>query len=221
MKSTTTDREVREKAMVRGLDSLDDLELLSLLIAPDKGRSAIEVAERILETSGSLATLAATPLAELRRMEGLGMERALHLRAAAELGRRILVAEGQQTTTIQNRNDVVALFAPLIGSLDHEEMWVLYLTSSNSIIERRRISIGGSSALTTDFKLILRHALNLVASSIIVVHNHPSGCSEPSEEDRRFTARLKEAAALLDVQLLDHIIISRNSSFSFRSSDLL
>ena len=150
------------------------------------------------------------------------MERAARLSAAFELGRRVLAAEGQEQIFVKDKNDVVSLFAPMLSTLNHEEMWVLYLSSSNRIIERRRLSVGGASLLVADCKIILRHALNLVASSLIVVHNHPSGAAEPSGEDEAFTARLKEAAGLFDIALLDHIIIARGSgAYSFRGAGKL
>jgi DNA repair protein RadC len=100
-------------------------------------------------------------------------------------------------------------------------MWVLYLSSSNRILERRRISVGGLASLTTDCRLIIRHGLNLVAASIIVVHNHPSGVAKPSGEDEVFTSRLKEAAALFDIALLDHVIVAGGGSYSFRADGKL
>lgn len=216
------DREVRDKLVARGVEALTDAELVSLVLPATKGEESIAVAERLLASAGSLATLAHSTLPELRQMEGLGIERASRLVAAMELGRRVLVAEGDEQTVIRDRNDVVGLFAPLLSSLTHEEMWILYLSSSNRIIERRRLSVGGSSMLIADHKLIVRHALNLVASSLIIVHNHPSGAAEPSGEDENFTSRLKEAAGLFDIALLDHIIIARGGgSYSFRSAGKL
>ena len=213
------DKEVRDRLVARGAEALSDAELVSLVLPATKGEENIAIAERLLTSAGSLTALAHSSLPELRQMEGLGIERASRLAAAMELGRRVLVGEGDEQTTIHDRNDVVALFAPLLSGLAHEEMWVLYLSSSNRIIERRRLSVGGSSSVVADCKLIIRHALNLVASSLIVVHNHPSGTAEPSGEDANLTARLKEAAALFDISLLDHIIIARGGgSYSFRSA---
>lgn len=221
MKSIS-DRDVRERAIARGPESLTDSELLSLVLPAVKGQESVEVAGRLLEEAGSLSALSRSSLASLRQMQGLGIERATRLSAAFELSRRILVEEGSEQTTITTHEDVVSLFAPLIAHLDHEEMWILYLSSSNRIIERRRISVGGSSALLTDSKIILRHALNLVASSLIIVHNHPSGAARPSEEDLRFTERIRQAAALFDINLLDHIIIARGGGhYSFRAGGTL
>ena len=220
--SLVNDKMVREKFVAQGAEALTDAELLSLLIAGKGGEESVATAERLLAEMGSLGAIAHLTAKELRQMESLGMERATKIVAAAELGRRVLVAESGEQMTIRDRNDVVSLFAPLISTLNQEELWVLYLSTSNRIIERRRISVGGTSSVITDCKLIVRHALTLVASSIIVVHNHPSGAAEPSLEDERFTTRLREAAALFDIQLLDHIIIARGGgSYSFRSAGKL
>lgn len=218
MKSTT-DREVRERLISRGAEALTDAELLSLVIPSRRGEECIAVAERLLEGAGSLASLAGAPLSQVRQMESLGVDGAARVVAALELGRRAMVAEGLDGATIHDYKDVVALFGPLLGGLAHEEMWVLYLSSSNRILERRRISVGGLSALTTDCRLIIRHALTLVAASIIVVHNHPSGTALPSEQDEAFTERLRQAAELFEISLLDHIIVAKGGgAYSFRAN---
>lgn len=216
-----TDKEVRERLVARGVESLTDAELLSLVISPKGGEESIVVAERLVESAGSLVSIAHASLGELRQMESLGVERASRVVAAMELGRRALVAEGEEMASIRDYSDIVSLFTPLLGSLNHEEMWVLYLSSSNRILERRRISVGGLSSLTTDCRLIIRHALTLVAASIIVVHNHPSGVATPSHQDEEFTRRLREAAELFEIALLDHIIIARGGSYSFRAHHTL
>lgn len=212
-----TDKQVRERAVSRGVEALTDVELLSLLLPVAGGEESIHVAQRLLDSAGSLAALTHKPLRELRQAEGLGIDRAIRLAAAAEVGRRALLYENEEKKSITSCDDVVEMFSPLLATKDHEEMWVLYLSSSNRIIEKRQIALGGNSQLIADCKLILRRALNLVASGLIVVHNHPSGTAAPSHEDEIFTQKLKSAAELLDVRLLDHIIIARGGGvYSFR-----
>ena len=116
---------------------------------------------------------------------------------------------------VKDKNDVVALF-PALADLGHEEMWVIYLTSSNRVIEKRKVAQGGVSALVADHKLITKRALELLAQSVILVHNHPSGSASPSAEDEAVTSRIAEAMKLFDIKLLDHIIISREGDYSFR-----
>ena len=217
------DKDVRQRAMARGVGELSDVELLSLVVSPAKrGEEAVEVAERVVaEVDGSLVALAHRSPAELRKVGDLGLEGATKVAAAFELGRRAVVAEGQESVVIKDAADVVKLLAPVVGGLDHEELWVLYLASSNRVVERRRVAVGGSRALVADPKLILKRAVELVSASIILVHNHPSGVAEPSVEDCSLTDRLRSAAALFDIALLDHIIICKGGFYSFRAGGKL
>lgn len=206
---------------MRGAASLTTAELLSLIIGPDSAEeSAIVAAERLLDYyDGSLSTLLRTELTELRTSAGLGIKRASLLASALELGRRA-AAEQVAPVIIQDKNDVVALF-PRLMDLSHEEMWVVYLTSSNRVLEKRRVAQGGVSALVADHKLITKRALELLAQGVIIVHNHPSGSAHPSPEDEAVTARISEAMKLFDIKLLDHIIISREGDYSFRQNGKL
>lgn len=206
---------------MRGAASLTTAELLSLIIGPDSAeKSAIVAAERLLDYyDGSLSTLLRTELTELRTSAGLGIKRASLLASALELGRRA-AAEQVAPVIIQDKNDVVALF-PRLMDLTHEEMWVVYLTSSNRVLEKRRVAQGGVSALVADHKLITKRALELLAQGVIIVHNHPSGSAQPSPEDEAVTARIAEAMKLFDIKLLDHIIISREGDYSFRQNGRL
>ena len=218
------DKDVRQRALARGVGQMTDTELLSLVISPAKrGAEAMDVAERVVAQigTGGLLEMAHKSPAELRLMGDLGLEGAAKVAAAFELGRRAVVAEGQESVVIKDAADVVGIFAPLMRGLDHEELWVLYLASSNRVIERRRVAVGGSRALLADSKLIVKRALELVASSIILVHNHPSGAAEPSAEDCSLTERLRSAAELFDIALLDHIIIAVGGSYSFRAGGKL
>ena len=206
---------------MRGAASLTTAELLSLIIGPDSAEeSAIVAAERLLDYyDGSLSTLLRTELTELRTSAGLGIKRASLLASALELGRRA-AAEQVAPVIIQDKNDVVALF-PRLMDLSHEEMWVVYLTSSNRVLEKRRVAQGGVSALVADHKLITKRALELLAQGVIIVHNHPSGSAHPSPEDEAVTTRIAEAMKMFDIKLLDHIIISREGDYSFRQNGKL
>ena len=215
-----SDKQVRQRLMARGVEELSDAELVSIVIGAPRGGEAIDVAEQVL-SEGAVGELAHRSPAELRRTAGLGIEGAARLSAAFELGRRAAVAESEEQKVIRDYGDIVTLFTPLLGGLSHEEMWVLYLSSSNRIIERRKVSVGGSTSLIADCKLIIKRALEQVAQSIIVVHNHPSGNPQPSEQDKEFTARLRGCAELFDIALLDHVVVSKGGSLSFRSEGLL
>lgn len=218
----TDDKQVRQRLVARGTSELSDTELISLVIPTPKVGEAIDVARQVYDHSGqSVTRLSHLSVGELRQAGGLGVDGAARLAAAFELGRRAAVAEHEEQSIIRGSDDIVALFTPLLAGLDHEEMWVLFLSSSNRIIERRKVSVGGSTSLVADCKLIIKRAIEQVAQSIIVVHNHPSGNPAESEQDKQFTERLRACAELFDIALLDHIIVSKGGSMSFRSKGLL
>ena len=208
-------QDIHEKISLRGIEALSDEELLSVLLG-DKA-----LAEELLRESGSLAGLATMPSSRLRMVGGLGNKRTEQVQSAVEIGRRVASANRAIEDTISSSEDVVSAMRPLLKELKHEECWAIYLTNSNRIIERCRISQGGVQATVVDQRLIVKRALELLSTRIILVHNHPSGSATPSGADFEITRRVKEATSLFDIQLLDHIIISANESFSFKSSGKL
>jgi DNA repair protein RadC len=208
-------QEIHEKISLRGIEALSDEELLLVLL----GDRAL--AEELLRECGSLAGIAAMPSSRLRMIGGLGNKRTEQIQSAIEIGRRIASANRAIEDTISSSDDVVAAMRPLLKELKHEECWAIYLTNSNRIIERCRISQGGVQATVVDQRLIVKRALELLSTRIILVHNHPSGSATPSGADFEITKRIKEATQLFDIQLLDHIIISASESYSFKSSGKL
>jgi len=213
---------ITNKIITRGIGSLTDAELLSLLL--DDGNQsvpAVTLAERVLRECGSTANLGKTEIARLRMIEGVGLRRAQRVAAAAELGRRFMTAEADTISTITTSKDVAHIFRPVFDRLKHEECWVLYLTNSNKIIERQRLSQGGVQGTVVDRRLIAKRALELLSTQIIMVHNHPSGEAEPSTQDKELTHNVAEALALFDIRLLDHIIIAGKNEFSFRQAGLV
>ena len=147
-------------------------------------------------------------LPRLRMIEGVLLIRAEKIAASAELGGLLAAAEAQNVDSIATSDDIVRIFRPIVEGLSHEECWVLFLTNSNRIIERQRISQGGVQATIVDNRLIVKRALELLSTQIVLVHNHPSGAAEPSDADIALTRKVREAAALFDIRLLDHIIIA-------------
>lgn len=218
-----TDKEIREKLISRGVKSLDDCELMSIIIGDaGAGHSAVETASRILsDKDGSLLELSNTDMTRLRMSEGIGIKRAAVLSAVFEFSERLRREEASIPTSIRNKEDVVAIFNPTIGKLKHEEMWALYLTSANGVIEKARVSQGGTTSIIVDYKLVVKRAVETLASSIIIVHNHPSGIPAPSPEDVAITTRIAQAAGLFDIDLVDHIIITNGASYSFRQNGLI
>ncbi len=207
---------------LKGASALRDAELLALLME-DGAEGSIERAEALLEAcGGSLAMVGRTELARLRMTAGVGLKRAARLAAAAELGRRVMAREGEDSIpTLSSSEEVVRLFRPLLQELKHEECWVAYLTNSNRLIERTRVSQGGVQGTVVDHRLVVKRALELLAPQLILVHNHPSGTAQPSEADKLLTRRIAEAAALFDIRVVDHLILSDTGSFSFRAEGLI
>lgn len=217
-KTPLTDTQVREKLVHQGASALDDAELLSILLGRGEGAlSALELAERVLQQAGgSLLALGQTDLKTLRMHENLGIRRAVNVLTALELGRRYREQESGLRNSISGDRDVIDIFQPQLAGLDYEEFWVVYLNSSNRILEKVRISQGGVSGTVVDFKLIVKRALERLASAIVLVHNHPSGNPAPSESDLTLTRRLTQAAALFDIRVLDHVIVTAGRCHSFR-----
>lgn len=209
-------KDVRDKIALRGVGALTDAELLALVIddAP--------LATRLLEQAGSLAALSRMDVSRLRMAEGLGLARAEKVAAAAELGRRFARAESQRVESVLSSEDAIRILRPHFEGLAREECRVLFLTSSNRVVECMLLSAGGVQATVVDHRLIVKRALELLATQIIVAHNHPSGSASPSEPDCALTRRIKESAALFDIVLLDHIIIaSSGETFSFKGAGML
>lgn len=215
-------KNLHDKLKSRGVASLKDEELLALLLELSvDSHDHKALANKLISSCGSLSQLTQTELPKLRMLEGIGLRGAESLLLASELGRRVASESGVGVDSINTDSDVERLMRPLMGSMQHEECWAIYLTSSNRIIEHQRISQGGVQATVVDHRLIIKRALELLATQIILVHNHPSGLAEPSSADKTLTQKVQDAAQLFDIRLLDHIIISRESSYSFRRHNLL
>ena len=216
-------KNITDTLLSRGAESLTDEQLLAVIVAEDTSdeRAKTLAAELMASSDGSLQRLVDGDTMRLRMVAGLGLRRALRLKAAAELGRRVARAEAMAHDSITSDADVVRIMEPLLGTLQHEECWALYLASSGKVIERQRISQGGVQATVVDSKIVLKRAIELLAVQIVLVHNHPSGSSEPSRQDIELTERIAEGARLLDMRLLDHVIIARGAHYSFRGHNLI
>ena len=162
-------KNIHDKMAARGADALDDAELLTLLT--EDGQTARALLEAY---DGSPARIAGESEARLRMVGGLGLKRARMLLAAAEFGRRVAADQAAEADFVATSDDVVRLFRPLLERLTHEECWVVYLTASNRIIERQRVSQGGVTGTVVDHRLIVKRALELLATQLILIHNHPS-----------------------------------------------
>ena len=216
-------KNITDKLQSRGAQSLSDEELVAVVVAESltDDRAVTMAAEVLKESGGSLIRFAEVDVQRLRMVSGMGRLRALRLVAAAELGRRVAAAEASVQDMVQSDGDVVRIMEPLLGLLQHEECWALYLASSGKVLDRVRISQGGVQATVVDCKMVIRRALELLATQIVLVHNHPSGSAEPSEQDRALTRRVADAAELFEIRLLDHVIIARGAHYSFRANGIV
>lgn len=213
----------RERLLRHGAGSLTEAELLAILIGSGlPGENAVELARKVLNEAGNdLAQLARLSPEHLRRLKGIGEARAIQIVAAVELGRRRQVRENQTTKSVGSSRDVFGIFYPIMRDLQHEEFWVVLLNRANRILGKYMISRGGVSGTIADPKVIFNRALLSQASAMILVHNHPSGNTEPSQADRDITRKLRNAGDLLDLPVLDHLIVAEDGYFSFADEGIL
>lgn len=213
----------REKLLAKGIKSLSDAELLAILIRTgQKNESAVDIARKILSlVRNNLNELGKLSVKDMEKVKGIGEAKAITMIAALELGRRRKLSEIQQKQKISGSRDAFEYVQSYVEDLSHEEFWVLYLNRSNRIIDQVKISQGGVSGTVIDVRIILKHAIEKLASSIIISHNHPSGNLEPSTADIQITKKIKQAADFHDIQVLDHIIIGDQQYFSFADERIL
>ena len=210
----------RIKLKESGLTSVTDAELLSLFFRKDN-EFPIDKAQNLLEhVKHNLHTLARMSFADIE-LAGVSESSALYVGAALELGRRRNFQEAMENQQIRGSNDAANYIRPLIGDLHHEEFWVMYLNRRNSIIFSNKLSQGGMTGTVIDVRLVLKSALEKYATSMIFAHNHPSGNLDPSDADKKITRQLKEAAAIMEIPVIDHIIVTQSGYFSFADEGLL
>jgi DNA repair protein RadC len=213
----------REKMISRGISSLTDAELIAILISSgNSNESAVDLSRRIMESNHhNLHELSKLNCDELKRFRGIGPAKAITLIAAMELGRRRNQSEALEKDQIKGSKDAANYLRPVIGDLSHEEFWVIFLNRQNKVIEKQKLSQGGMTGTVIDVRLVLKLALEKHATSLIFCHNHPSGNLEPSDADKKITKQLKEAAAVMEIPVMDHLIITQSGFFSFADEGLL
>ena len=224
IRALNDDEKPREKALRGGMDSLSDVELLALLLGSGvPGKSVLDLSREILQDCDNrLRVLARMSIAELKKKyKGVGDAKATLLVAAMAFGSRVQTSLDCQDPQMTCSRDVHTYMRSRLERLNYEEFWVLHLNRANRVVYADRVSKGGLSSTSVDIKLIAKTAIDHLSSAIILVHNHPSGTAEPSTQDKVLTERIARAAALFDIRLLDHIIISCEGDFSFRRAGLL
>jgi DNA repair protein RadC len=182
----------------------------------------VALSKRILkEVNGNINELAKLSVKKLTVFKGIGDAKAISIITALELGKRRQLEAALEKPKIASSKDVANLMQPILGDLEHEEFWVLFLNNSNKVVAKSQISKGGLTATIVDIRLVFKSALELASVGIIVCHNHPSGKLQPSGADKQLTQKIKEAGTILDIKLLDHLIITEKAYFSFADENLL
>lgn len=207
----------REKMLNKGKQALTDAELIAILMGSgNRSESAVELAQRILrEHKNNLIEISKLSIHDLMKFRGIGQAKAISIVAALELGYRRLKSEVIEKKAITTSKNAFDYMNCIIGDSQHEEFWILLLDRANQIIGEKNISKGGLSATVVDPKKIFSIALENKASNIILCHNHPSGNLKPSQQDNSITEKIVNAGKLLEINILDHIIIGKNSYFSY------
>ncbi|MBR3302899.1 MAG: DNA repair protein RadC [Bacteroidales bacterium] len=220
IKDWSAEERPREKFIAKGAQSMSNAELLAILIGSGNRKfNAVELARSLLqEAGGRLGGLGKFEFEELLSFSGIGRSKALIIMALFELARRYQAEIAPTLAAIYSSENAAKVISPFVKDLAHEECWVMYLNRANRLINKEKVSSGGVHSTVFDVKIILKRAMANLASSIIVVHNHPSGTLRPGAQDIAQTKRLKEAAKMCDISLLDHIIIAGESYYSFADS---
>ncbi len=213
----------REKLLSNGSRSLSDAELIAILIGSGNlNETAVELSRRILTSANNnLNELGRKSIESFKTFKGIGEAKAITIVAAMELGRRRKDAEVFDKNKITGSKDAADYFQPLLGDLNHEEFWIMLLDRGNKIIDSFMISQGGISGTVIDVRIIMKPAIEKLASAIILCHNHPSGTMQASDADLKITRKISDAAKLMDISVLDHIIIGQNRYLSFADEGIL
>ena len=217
IKNWSQDDQPREKLLYKGQAALSDAELVAILIGSgNRDESAVDLTKRILASvDNNLKALGKLSIKQLMTFKGIGEAKAITIAAAMELGRRRRGEEAVKQNKITSSASVFEVMQPILGELPHEEFWIIYLNNSNAVLQKEQLSKGGITGTLVDVRLTLKRALELGATALILVHNHPSGTLKPSVADKQITQKLKTAAASLDIKVLDHVIVTERAYFSF------
>ena len=200
----------REKLMKMGARSLSTTELIAILLRTGSvGINVVDLSKQLLHNAqGSLQQLSQTPFNALQQYKGMGEAKAVTLCAALELGHRLSVERSTlKKTAIASSADIYVEFAPILGNLDHEEFWALFLNNKLEVISLSMVSQGGLSETMVDVRILFRNALAAGATALAVAHNHPTGNIKPSVPDNKLTQSISRAAKILGIRFVDHLII--------------
>ena len=221
IKELASDDRPRERLEKFGAEVLTNAELIAILIRVGvKGENAIEVSERILRTFGGLKGIQQASFDEMKDQHGLGFAKATTIKAAIELGRRLVLYSPEEAPAIRSPKDVADLLMYEMSALQHESLRVILLDTKNKVKKIVNLYKGTLDSSSVRVSEVFRDAIVRNASALILVHNHPSGDPTPSVEDVTLTKAVIEAGKLLNIEVHDHIIIGMNRYFSMKQKDL-
>jgi DNA repair protein RadC len=223
IKSWAEDDRPREKLMLKGKTALSDAELIAILIGSgSRNESAVDLSKRILSSiDNNLNKLGKLSVSDLQKFKGIGDAKAISIITALELGRRRRIEDALELPEIKSSKAIFNMMQPLIGELQHEEFWIVYLNNSNKVLHKEQLSKGGLTGTLVDVRMVFKKGIELFSTAIILCHNHPSGKLQPSQADKSITSKLKLAGETLDIKVLDHLIITENAYFSFADENLI
>ena len=223
IKTWNEDDRPREKLLLKGRAALSTAELIAILIASgSKNESAVSLSKRILASvQNNLNELGKLSTHELMTFKGIGQAKAISIIAALELGKRRTLEDFIDKQHITSSSTAFNLLQPILGGLPHEEFWIIYLNNANGVLQTSQLSKGGITGTVVDSRLVFKQALQLGAVALILAHNHPSGTLKPSAADISLTKKLKLAAESLDIKVLDHLIVTEKTYFSFADEQML
>ena len=213
----------RERLTQEGVEALSNQELLAILLRTGTRQASVfEIAQKVLNNLSSLTDLKRMTLQELQSLSGIGRVKAIELQAMIELGHRIHKHETLEMESILSSQKLAKKMQQELGHKKQEHLVALYLNTQNQIIHQQTIFIGSATRSIAEPREILHYAIKHMATSLILVHNHPSGAVAPSRNDDQVTKLVKEACELMGIVLLDHLIVSQSSYFSYREkTDLI
>jgi DNA repair protein RadC len=223
IKSWSPEDRPREKLILKGTSALSNAELIAILLGSGtRTMSVVELARQVLQSADhDLHRLAQLSIKDLTKIKGIGEAKAITIIAAMEIGRRRKDLLTDDKLKITASSDAYEILRPHFQDIPHEEFWVLYLNRANRVIRKQQISLGGVAGTVADPKIILKSAIETLASGIILAHNHPSGNLSPSTLDHDLTKKMKEAGRLVEIQVLDHIIFGGSKYYSFADEGTL
>ena len=213
----------RERLAKEGVEALSNQELLAILLRTGTRQASVfEIAQKVLSNLSSLTDLKKMTLQELQSLSGIGRVKAIELQAMIELGHRIHKYETLEMESILSSQKLAKKMQQELGHKKQEHLVALYLNTQNQIIHQQTIFIGSATRSIAEPRELLHYAIKHMATSLILVHNHPSGAVAPSRNDDHVTKLVKEACDLMGIVLLDHLIVSHSSYFSYREkTDLI